>query len=209
MVAEPPKAELSKRRSFQFSLGTLLLAVAVVAIILATLPLLMRSTAFYVGTHSNVYIDPDAGSKRAAIAADLTAIGAAVWIIRRKDKDGRKRRRLRKRAEKLRNKSYKLAAKQLRVQADLDKLLENLHSLKVSPIHERSESHQENESRMADSAPPRRRFQFRLMLVVLLMTLACVVARSVALRLEGDRLNDERHSQKFYGTKPDPETGTQ
>jgi hypothetical protein len=62
---------------------------------------------------------------------------------------------------------------------------------------------------MADSAPPRRRFQFRMMLVVLLMTLACVVARSVALRLEGDRLNDERHSQRFYGTEADPETGKQ
>jgi hypothetical protein len=125
MDSEPPKADLAKRRRFQFTLGTLLLAVAVVAIILPTLPLLTRSTAFYVGTHSNVYIDPDAGSKRAAIAADLTAIGAAVWIIRRKDKDGRKRRKLLKRTAKLRNKSYKLAAKQLRVQADLDKLLEN------------------------------------------------------------------------------------
>jgi hypothetical protein len=59
---------------------------------------------------------------------------------------------------------------------------------------------------MPEQRSPRRRLQFRMMLVVLLMTLACVVARSVALRLEGDRLNDERHSQKFYPTeKPNPE----
>jgi hypothetical protein len=142
MEAEPSKVGLpkQKRRRLQFSLGTLLLVVAVVAVILPTLPLLMRSTSFSVGSTSNIYIDPDAGSKRAAIAADLTAIGAAVWLVRRKDKDRRKLRRLLKRAAKLRKKSYKLSAKQLGVQAEFDSLLEKLHRLRVSPIPERGES---------------------------------------------------------------------
>jgi hypothetical protein len=141
MEAEPLKAEppKRKRRWFQFSLRTLLIVVTVVAVILPTLPLLTRPTAFSVGFKSNKYIDPDASSRRAAVAADLLAIGAAVWLVRRKDKD-RKRRKLLNRAAKLRKKSDKLAAKQLRMQSEFDSLLAKLRRLRIIPISDRGES---------------------------------------------------------------------
>jgi hypothetical protein len=55
---------------------------------------------------------------------------------------------------------------------------------------------------MPDSTSPRRRFQFRLMLMILLMTLACVIAATVHYYREGARYIYELHYGVMPGVSP-------
>ena len=69
-----------------------------------------------------------------------------------------------------------------------------------------------NDARMPDNLSPRRRFQFRLMLVILLMTLASVIGATIHQYREAARFDQERRlgvPREPAGLSPLKESGLQ
>jgi hypothetical protein len=84
---------------FQFRLRTLFVIFTVVAVILATLPLLTRQVTLVAGPKAlrkikgekgemevlvNTAVDPDANWRLIALLVDASAIGLPIWLVRRK-----------------------------------------------------------------------------------------------------------------------------